>query len=115
MFYTTHVNDPLPCAVGVKVLDIVIRDNLVQNSAEMGGLFRSELEKLQNIYKQIGDVRGRGLMTGVEIIKPETKEADGDLAERLADRMMEHGLSANLISVPAFGGVLRIAPPINYF
>lgn len=52
-------------------------------------------------------------MTGVEIIKPETKEADGDLAERLADRMMEHGLSANLISVPAFGGVLRIAPPIT--
>ncbi|CAI4057990.1 hypothetical protein SUVZ_02G6350 [Saccharomyces uvarum] len=113
LFYTTHVNDPLPCAVGAKVLDIVIRDNLVQNSAEMGDLFRSELKQLQNIYKQIGDVRGRGLMTGVEIIKPETKEADGELAERLADRMMELGLSANLISVPAFGGVLRIAPPIT--
>ncbi|CAI6458004.1 ALI_HP2_G0013040.mRNA.1.CDS.1 [Saccharomyces cerevisiae] len=113
LFYTTHVNDPLPCAVGSKVLDIVIRDNLVENSAKMGDLFRSELKKLQTKYKQIGDIRGRGLMTGVEIIKPETGEADGELAGKLADRMMELGLSANLISVPAFGGVFRIAPPVT--
>ncbi|CAI4061319.1 hypothetical protein SKDZ_07G0060 [Saccharomyces kudriavzevii ZP591] len=113
LFYTTHVNDPLPCAVGAKVLDIVIRDNLVENSAKMGDLFRSELKKLQGKYEQIGDIRGRGLMTGIEIIKPETREADGELAGRLADKMLELGLSANLIAVPAFGGVFRIAPPIT--
>ncbi|SJM86919.1 related to CAR2-ornithine aminotransferase [Zygosaccharomyces bailii] len=113
LFYTTHVNDPLPCAVGSKVLDIVVRDNLVENSEKMGELFRSEIRRLQKQYAQIGDVRGRGLMTGVEIIDPETKVADGDLAGRLADKMMQLGLSANLISVPAFGGVFRIAPPIT--
>ncbi|CAI4044095.1 aspartate aminotransferase family protein SKDI_10G3600 [Saccharomyces kudriavzevii IFO 1802] len=113
LFYTTHVNDPLPCAVGAKVLDIVIRDDLVENSAKMGDLFRSELKKLQGKYEQIGDIRGRGLMTGIEIIKPETREADGELAGRLADKMLELGLSANLIAVPAFGGVFRIAPPIT--
>lgn len=113
LFYTTHVNDPLPCAVGSKVIDIVIRDNLVQNSKNMGSLFRSELERLRKKYNQIGDIRGRGLMTGVEIIDPKTKHADAVLAGKLADKMMELGLSANLIRVPAFGGVFRIAPPIT--
>lgn len=113
LFYTTHVNDPLPCAVGSKVIDIVLRDNLVKNSENMGNLFRSELKSLQNKYDQIGDIRGRGLMTGVEIINPNTKEADVMLADKLADKMMELGLSANLIRVPAFGGVFRIAPPIT--
>lgn len=113
LFYTTHVNDPLPCAAGSKVIDIVIRDDLVQNSKNMGSLFRSELERLRKNYNQIGDIRGRGLMTGVEIIDPKTKHTDVVLAGRLADKMMELGLSANLIRVPPFGGVFRIAPPIT--
>lgn len=113
LFYTTHVNDPMPCAVGSKVLEIVIRDNLVENSYNMGELFRSEIRKLQKHYKEIGDVRGRGLMTGIEIIDPATKEADIELANILGDKMLGYGLSANLIAVPAFGGIFRIAPPIT--
>lgn len=63
-FYTTHVNDPLPAAVGDKVLEIVLRDNLVENSRRMGELLREGLEELQRRYPCIGDIRGRGLMTG---------------------------------------------------
>lgn len=113
LFYTTHVNDPLPAAVGAKVLDIVVRDNLVENAQKMGELFRSELGRLQKKFKQIGDVRGRGLMIGIEIIIPETKEADPKLAGKLSAIMLQNGLSANLIAVPQFGGVFRIAPPIS--
>ena len=113
LFYTTHVNDPLPAAVGAKVLDIVVRDNLVENAQKMGELFRSELGRLQKKFKQIGDVRGRGLMIGIEIIIPETKEADPKLAGKLSDIMLQNGLSANLIAVPQSGGVFRIAPPIS--
>lgn len=113
LFYTTHINDPLPAAVGVKVLEIVQRDNLVPHSRQMGELFRKRLRELQKVYRQIGDIRGRGLMTGVELVDPDTLEADGQLAEKLASTMMKFGLSANLIAVPAFGGVFRIAPPIS--
>ena len=63
-FYTTHVNDPLPAAVGDKVLEIVLRDDLVSNSRQMGKLLHQGLKQLQQRYHCIGDVRGRGLMAG---------------------------------------------------
>lgn len=80
-FYTTHVNDPLPASVGDKVLEIVLRDNLVENSRSMGLHLQAGLQKLKERYGCIGDVRGRGLMAGLEIVGDrETKEPAIDLA-----------------------------------
>lgn len=112
-FYTTHVNDPLPAAVGDKVLEIVLRDNLVENSRTIGAQLHAGLNKLKDRYGCIGDVRGRGLMAGVEIVADrETKVSELDLSRRIATKMYELGLWANLSSHQAFGGVFRIAPPI---
>lgn len=112
-FYTTHVNDPLPAAVGDKVLEIVLRDNLVANSRARGKQLKDGLLKLQERYGCIGDVRGRGLMCGVEIVADrETKSAAIELARSIADKMYELGLWANLSSHASFAGVFRIAPPI---
>lgn len=112
-FYTTHVNDPLPAAVGDKVLEIVLRDNLVANSQARGKQLKDGLLKLQERYGCIGDVRGRGLMCGVEIVGDRTtKSAAIELARTIADRMYEQGLWANLSSHSSFAGVFRIAPPI---
>jgi 4-aminobutyrate aminotransferase-like enzyme len=114
MFYTTHVNDPLPAAVGLKVLEIVVRDNLVQRSREAGSKLHAGIQKLKERYGCIGDVRGRGLMAGIEIVSNrETKAPALDLGNRLSDRMMELGLSANIATISTFGGVFRIAPPIT--
>jgi 4-aminobutyrate aminotransferase-like enzyme len=113
LFYTTHVNDPLPAAVGDKVLEIVMRDNLVENSRARGRQLHAGLQKLKERYGCIGDVRGRGLMAGVEIVSDrKTKGAAIDLGRRLGDRMMELGLWAQLSSHKSFNGVFRIAPPI---
>lgn len=112
-FYTTHVNDPLPAAVGDKVLEIVLRDKLVDNSRARGKQLRDGLLKLQQRYGCIGDVRGRGLMCGVEIVGDrDAKSPAVTLARQIADRMYELGLWANLSSHSSFGGVFRIAPPI---
>lgn len=112
-FYTTHVNDPLPAAVGDKVLEIVLRDNLVENSRARGKQLKDGLLKLQQRYGCIGDVRGRGLMCGVEIVgNREAKSPAVDLARKIADRMYALGLWANLSSHASFSGVFRIAPPI---
>ncbi|KAI1778507.1 pyridoxal phosphate-dependent transferase [Hypoxylon cercidicola] len=113
-FYTTHVNDPLPAAVGNKVLEIVVRDNLVENSRAMGKLLHEGLARLQSRYACIGDVRGRGLMAGVEIVADRTTKAhDQELACLVAERAYDLGVWANLSSHGSFSGILRIAPPIT--
>jgi 4-aminobutyrate aminotransferase-like enzyme len=113
-FYTTHVNDPLPAAVGDKVLEIVVRDKLVDNAREMGLVLQAGLRKLQSRYWCIGDVRGRGLMAGLEIVADrETKVPDLDLAARLGANIYAEGVWANLSSHASFGGTFRIAPPIT--
>lgn len=113
-FYTTHVNDPLPAAVGDKVLEIVVRDGLIEHSRAMGQVLHDGLNRLKERYGCIGDVRGRGLMAGVEIVEDrETKAPALALGKAVGDRAYELGLWANLSSHPSFGGVFRIAPPIT--
>ncbi|KAK5043586.1 hypothetical protein LTR84_011393 [Exophiala bonariae] len=112
-FYTTHVNDPLPAAVGDKVLEIVLRDDLVANSRAVGAHLHTGLLRLQSRYGCVGDVRGRGLMCGLEIVGDrQNKTPDLDLAQMLSKKMYSLGLWANLSSHASFGGVFRIAPPI---
>jgi len=92
-FYTTHVNNPLPAAVGDKVLEIVARDNLVQNAKEMGELLHAGLHRLKEKFGCIGDVRGRGLMAGIEIVAGrDTKEPEFELARKVGERAYELGV-----------------------
>lgn len=112
--YTTHANDPLPCAVGDKVLEIVLRDNLASHSEAMGKILHAGLKEMQSKSGCIGDVRGRGLMAGVEIVRSrETREAAVDVSNQVAEKAYELGLWANLSSNSYFSGALRIAPPIT--
>ncbi|PTB69149.1 4-aminobutyrate aminotransferase-like protein [Trichoderma citrinoviride] len=114
MFYTTHVNDPLPAAVGDKVLEIVFRDDLVRHARAVGEVLHAGLARLMARYGCIGDVRGRGLMAGVEIVASrDTKEPALELAKRIGDAAYRLGVWANLSSHPSFGGTFRIAPPIT--
>jgi len=114
LFYTTHVNDPLPASVGLKVLEIVERDGLAERAATLGARLKDGLHTLQSRHRWIGDVRGRGLLLGLEFID----ERDGDrrsaaaLSDAVTDRALELGLSANIVRAGASGGVMRIAPPL---
>jgi 2,2-dialkylglycine decarboxylase (pyruvate) len=114
LFYTTHVSDPLPAAVGLKVLDIVARDNLVERARVAGKRLEDGLRALQREFDCIGDVRGRGLLLGVEIVKDRAgKEAAPDLGWAISRECMKLGLSMNIVQLPAMGGVFRIAPPLT--
>ena len=68
LFYTTHVSDPLPAAVGLKVIEIIERDRLVDRAKVAGARLEAGLRTLQQRYDCIGDVRGRGLLLGMEIV-----------------------------------------------
>jgi 2,2-dialkylglycine decarboxylase (pyruvate) len=114
LFYTTHVSDPLPAAVGLKVLDIVRRDGLIQRAQSAGARLEAGLRTLQQRFDCIGDVRGRGLLLGVEIVADrQSKTPAPELGAALTRRCMELGLSMNVVQLPGMGGVFRIAPPLT--
>ncbi|KAK7055484.1 aminotransferase class-iii [Favolaschia claudopus] len=113
-FFTTHVSDPLPAAVGLKVLEMLERDSLASHAESLGQRFRAFLLGLQAQYECIGEVRGLGLMQGMEIVKDRTtKEPDEVLATALSDRMLDLGLSANVVRLPGMGSSFRMAPPLT--
>ena len=114
LFYTTHVSDPLPAAIGVTVLDVVERDGLVAQAIARGNQLREGLLSLQQRFECVGDVRGRGLLLGLEIVVDRQSKAPGfELGARIMEETMRRGLSMNIVKLPSMGGVFRIAPPLT--
>ncbi len=114
LFYTTHVSDPLPAAVGLKVIEVVVRERLAERAVVAGARLTAGLRELQSRFACIGDVRGRGLLLGMEIVADrETKRAASELGGAITDRCFALGLSMNIVNLPGMGGVFRIAPPLT--
>jgi 2,2-dialkylglycine decarboxylase (pyruvate) len=115
LFYTTHVNDPLPAAVGLKVLEIVQRDGLAARAAAMGARLRAGLAAIKQRCEWVGEVRGRGLLLGLAFSDEPRgrRRAAAALAEAVTGRALELGLSANIVAGNMTGGVMRIAPPLT--
>ncbi|TIX29914.1 MAG: aspartate aminotransferase family protein, partial [Mesorhizobium sp.] len=94
LFYTTHVSDPLPAAVGLAVLDVVEEEKLVERARSMGAKLFAGLSSLKQRYECVGDVRGRGLLLGVEIVKDrKDRVPDHQLGAAIAAEAFRRGLS----------------------
>ncbi|WP_426131343.1 aspartate aminotransferase family protein [Pararhizobium sp. PWRC1-1] len=114
LFYTTHVSDPLPAAIGLAVLDVVEEERLVERARVIGKRLFDGLVQLKQRYECVGDVRGRGLMLGVEIVRgSDDKSPDHELGSQIAAEAFRRGLSMNIVKLPGMGGVFRIAPPLT--
>jgi 2,2-dialkylglycine decarboxylase (pyruvate) len=114
LFFTTHVSDPLVAAVGNTVLDVLERDKLDRRARELGGALADGLRELATRHSVIGDVRGRGLLVGLELVLDrETKESSDELGAAVTRRCLELGLHMNIVQLPGMGGVFRIAPPLT--
>jgi 2,2-dialkylglycine decarboxylase (pyruvate) len=114
LFFTTHVSDPLVAAVGNTVLDVLERDSLDARAAELGAALRSGLLEIQARHAVVGDVRGRGLLQGVElVVNRETKESSDELGAAITRRCLELGLHMNIAQLPGIGGTFRIAPALT--
>ena len=113
LFYTTHAADPLPAAVGAKVVEIVLRDQLAQRAAKVGAYLQQQLSALQQRHAAIGDLRGRGLLHGVELVLDrQTKTPATDLGMKVSRRCLELGACLN-IGRRSTASVFRIAPPLT--
>jgi len=113
-FYTSHVSDPLPSTVGLAVLETIEKEKLLERAREMGDYLYQSLRDLQSRHEEIGDVRGMGLLRGVELVKDrETREPYHELGALTTQRCLELGLSMNIRRRPERGSVWRIAPPLT--
>ncbi|MEQ5777324.1 aspartate aminotransferase family protein [Thalassospira sp. NFXS8] len=114
IFLTTHVSDPLPAAIGITVMDVIARENLIERATSAGQHLRTGLEALQQRFDCIGDVRGRGLLLGLEIVTDrQSRTPDLAMGDRIGEEALARGLSMNIVKVPAMGAVFRIAPPLT--
>ncbi len=114
LFFTTHVSDPLAASVALTVLDVIERDGLVERAALLGKVLEDRLLGLMERYEVVGDVRGRGLLRGVELVTDKaSKTPADDLGRAVTASCLERGLHLNIVQLPGMGGVFRIAPPLT--
>ncbi len=104
----TYGGNGLTCAVTHELLRLV-EEELMENAAVVGEQLMAGLEELQPRFAQIGCVRGRGLMIGVELIDPSTGEGDHDLAEAV----MEEAFRKGLLVLTCGRSTIRFCPPLT--
>jgi 4-aminobutyrate aminotransferase len=109
---TTFGGNPVACAAGLEVVATIADEDLVANARARGGQLIGGLRELAASDPRIGDIRGRGLMVGVELTKDRaTREPDGELANRVIEDAADRGLIL-LTSGPGHE-VVRWLPPID--
>src|SRR4051794_15891719 len=108
----TYGGNPVACAAGIAVLETIEVQGLVANAAARGGELMAGLERVAAEEPRIGDVRGRGLMIGVELVAdPATLAPDAALAKALIAKAADLGLL--LLTCGTSGNVIRWIPPID--
>ncbi|WP_243794622.1 aspartate aminotransferase family protein [Saccharopolyspora gloriosae] len=114
LFFTTHVSDPLPATVALTVLEVLERDGLVQRANVLGKELTARLLDLRDRFEVVGDVRGRGLLQGIELVTDKASRAPADkLGKAVTTACLERGLHVNIVQLPGMGGIFRIAPPLT--
>ncbi|MGY1439888.1 aspartate aminotransferase family protein [Streptomyces reniochalinae] len=114
LFFTTHVSDPLAATVALTVLDVIERDGLVARAADLGAQLTDRLVALRDTYEVVGDVRGRGLLQGIELVHDKESKTPADaLGQAVTAACLERGLHLNIVQLPGMGGIFRIAPPLT--
>ena len=110
-FFSTFGGNPVSCAIGLAVLDVIQDEGLQQRALELGDRFRKGLNQLMQKHSLIGDVRGAGLFIGVELVRHrETLEPATEEADELVQRLNERGI---LLSTDGpFHNVIKIKPPM---
>jgi 4-aminobutyrate aminotransferase len=106
----THEKNPVTTRAALTTLEIIEDEGLVENAARVGALALDRLDAIKERTPAIGDVRGRGLLIGVEMVKSRsTKEPDNDLAEATMYAALDRGLSFKT----TMGNVLTLTPPLT--
>ena len=113
MYFNTYGGNAVSCAVGLAVLDVIENEGLVDNAATVGNYVLQGFKELQTRHEIIGDVRGRGLFFGMDLVKDrDTKEPDAAAAKRITNEMRNRGILMSKIG--EHDNVLKLRPPLCF-
>lgn len=109
---STFGGNPVSMVAALATIEVIEAEGLVENAAAVGAYLRGRLEELQAKYPVMGDVRGMGLMQGIEVVRdPRTKEPAPDIVARVFEVTKREGLLIGKGGL--YGNVIRISPPLN--
>jgi 4-aminobutyrate aminotransferase-like enzyme len=112
-YFNTFGGNPVSCAAGLAVLETLEQERLLDNASRQGSYLVAGMTRLKDRYPCIGDVRGRGLFLGIEIVRDRaTKEHDGDVASRIVNRAKHHGVLMGTDG--PFDNVIKLRPPMIF-
>jgi 2,2-dialkylglycine decarboxylase (pyruvate) len=107
----SHSNDPLICAAGAASLDVIVEEDVPAKARAIGERIRMHLDAMQQRYDLIGDIRGRGQLTGIELVRDrQSKEPATDEGRAIGKACFDAGL---IFSLRRQGSVLRLVPPAS--
>jgi 4-aminobutyrate aminotransferase-like enzyme len=110
-FFSTFGGNPVSCAIGLAVLDVVRDEGLQRHALDLGARFLDGLRALMTRHQLIGDVRGHGLFLGIELVRDRaTLDPAADAATELVNRMAARGIL--LATDGPFHNVIKIKPPM---
>jgi 4-aminobutyrate aminotransferase-like enzyme len=112
-YFNTFGGNPVSCAIGLAVLDVIEEEGLREHALEVGTRFRDALAGLSDRHVLVGDVRGLGLFIGVELVRDrESLEPATEEATEVINEMRERGI---LLSTDGpFENVIKIKPPLVF-
>jgi len=112
-FFSTFGGNPVACAAGLAVLDVLRDEALQQNALRVGAPWIRELRALQSNYPLVGDVRGLGLFLGIDLINErETRAPASDQASYIVNRLRERGILAGTDG--PHHNVIKLRPPLCF-
>ncbi|HWU31558.1 MAG TPA: 4-aminobutyrate--2-oxoglutarate transaminase [Marmoricola sp.] len=106
----TYGGNPVACAAALAVIETIEAEGMVERARQINELMVGRLEKLQAGDARIGEIRGRGAMIAVELVKPGTTEPDPDLTKKVAAAAHQKGVV--VLTCGTYGNVLRFLPPL---
>ena len=105
----THEKSPVACAAALAMLEVIEEERLLENSQQLGQHAMARMKEMMQRYELIGDVRGLGLMLGMELVRDrQTRERASDEAEQIMYAALSRGLSFKI----TMGNIITLAPPL---
>jgi 4-aminobutyrate aminotransferase-like enzyme len=105
---SSYGGNPMACAAALASIEVIEEENICERSSHLGNLFNKKMEKMKEEHKIIGDVRGKGCLLGIELVKDkDTKEPFDEAGKMVYQKAFKKGLAW----IPA-GHILRMSPPM---
>jgi taurine-pyruvate aminotransferase len=111
---STYGGHPVACAVGLECLALIDELGVVENAKQMGARLLTGLQDLQQRHPVVGDVRGKGLMCGIDLVQPGTRDALPPVANQVAREALKRGVlvGQNWATVPKLESVVSVGPAL---